>query len=125
MTLKNGQQYTIIANQEGLTYKSNNTDVAVVSKMGVVTAIGEGTAIISVINADGDVAQMNVKVIPVSIEVDCNNDGVFNISDVVLLQKWLLAVPDTHLANWQAANLCEDDKLDVFDLCLMKRKLIQ
>ena len=55
---------------------------------------------------------------------DINGDGRFNVSDVVLLQKWLLAVPETHLANWQAANFCEDDRLDVFDLCLMKRKLI-
>lgn len=56
---------------------------------------------------------------------DVNNDGTFNISDVVLLQKWLLAVPDTHLANWKAVDFCEDNKLDVFDLCLMKRALIE
>lgn len=55
---------------------------------------------------------------------DVNNDGDFNVSDVVLLQKWLLAVPDTHLANWKAADFCEDERLDVFDLCLMKRELI-
>lgn len=55
---------------------------------------------------------------------DCNGDGEFNVSDVVLLQKWLLAVPDTHFENWKAANLCDDDRLNVFDLCLMKRKLI-
>ena len=58
------------------------------------------------------------------IEGDCNDDGIFNISDVVLLQKWLLAVPDTHFANWKAADICEDNRLDVFDLCMMKRKLI-
>ena len=56
---------------------------------------------------------------------DVNNDGSFNVSDVVLLQKWLLAVPDTHLANWKAANFCDDDRLNVFDLCLMKRALIE
>lgn len=56
---------------------------------------------------------------------DVNNDGAFNISDVVLLQKWLLAVPDTHLANWKAADFCEDNALNVFDLCLMKRALIE
>ena len=55
---------------------------------------------------------------------DVNSDGVFNIADVVLLQKWLLAVPDTHLENWKAADLCEDNRLDVFDLCLMRRLLI-
>lgn len=58
------------------------------------------------------------------IEGDCNNDGKFNVSDVVLLQKWLIAVPDTHLSSWKAADICEDNRLDVFDLCMMKRKLI-
>ena len=58
------------------------------------------------------------------IEGDINCDGAFNISDVVLLQEWLLAVPDTHLANWKAADFYEDDRLDVFDLCMMKRELI-
>ena len=55
---------------------------------------------------------------------DSNGDGEFNISDVVILQKWLLAVPDTHFADWRAANFYPDDRLDVFDLCLMKRALI-
>jgi hypothetical protein len=55
---------------------------------------------------------------------DCNLDGIFNVSDVVLLQKWLLVVPGIHLTNWKAADFCKDDKLDVFDLCLMKRALI-
>ena len=124
ITLENGQQYEIKANQDNLTYKSNNTNVAVVSKKGIVTAVGEGNAIISVINTDGDVVQLKVQVTAIAIKGDCNGDGAFNISDVVLLQKWLLAVPDTHLENWKAANLCEDDRLDVFDLCLMKRELI-
>ncbi len=55
---------------------------------------------------------------------DVNADGAFNISDVVLLQKWLLAVPDTHLADWKAADIYDDNKLDAFDLCLMKRALL-
>ncbi len=61
----------------------------------------------------------------VAIQGDVNMDGKFDIADVVLVQKWLLAVPDTKLANWKAADLCEDDKLNVFDLCLMKRVLIE
>ena len=61
----------------------------------------------------------------IGISGDLNADEVFNVSDVVLLQKWLLAVPDTHLANWKAADMCEDDRLDVFDLCMMKRALIE
>lgn len=42
---------------------------------------------------------------------DVNADSEFNIADVVLLQKWLLAVPDTKLADWKAGDLCEDDRI--------------
>ena len=56
---------------------------------------------------------------------DANDDGEFNVADAVLLQKWLLAVPDTDLKNWKAVDFCNDNKLNVFDLCLMKRELIE
>jgi len=56
---------------------------------------------------------------------DVNADGKFNVADVVALQKWLLAVPDTKLANWKAGNFCSDNRLDGFDLCLMKRELLK
>lgn len=55
---------------------------------------------------------------------DCNDDGTFSIADVILLQKWLLAVPNVKFPNWKAADLCEDEVLNVFDLIIMKRKLI-
>ena len=55
---------------------------------------------------------------------DINNDGDFNSADAVLMQKWLLAVPDTQLADWKSADLCNDDALNIYDLCLMKQKLI-
>lgn len=60
-----------------------------------------------------------------NVSGDVNNDGAFSVADIIMLQKWLLAVPDTKLANWKAADLYADSKLDVFDLCLMKRALIQ
>ena len=74
-------------------------------------AVSVGSAMLSAlpVNAEG-----------FSIKGDVNADGVFDVADVVLLQKWLLAVPDTHLENWQAADLCKDNRLDVFDLCLIK-----
>lgn len=61
----------------------------------------------------------------VKVQGDINADGKFNVSDAVLLQNWLLAVPNTNLADWKAADLCEDDRLDVFDLCMMKRMLVE
>ena len=58
------------------------------------------------------------------IKGDVNADGYLTVADVVLLQKWLLAVPDIKLPDWKAADLIDDDRLDVFDLVLMKRELI-
>lgn len=56
---------------------------------------------------------------------DINADGSFNIADIVMLQKWLLGVSDVTLPNWKAADFCEDGKLNVLDLCMMKRKLVE
>ncbi len=67
---------------------------------------------------------LNTEELPKIIKGDVNADGIFNVADVVLLQKWLLAVPETHLADWEAADVCEDEKLDVFDLAMMKRILL-
>ncbi len=55
---------------------------------------------------------------------DCNGDGEFSIADAVALQKWILAVPGAELADWQAADLCENGTIDVLDLCMMKHMLI-
>lgn len=60
-----------------------------------------------------------------SVAGDVNADGEFNISDVVMMQKWLLAVTDAKLTDWKAGDLCEDNVINVFDLCLMRRMLIE
>lgn len=62
---------------------------------------------------------------PLKISGDVNADDKFNIADVVLMQKWLLAVQDVTLADWEAGDLCKDNVINVFDLCLMKRKLVE
>ena len=53
---------------------------------------------------------------------DVNADGAFNISDIVVMQKWLLG--DGDLTDWKAGDLCEDNVINVYDLCLMRRMLI-
>ena len=55
---------------------------------------------------------------------DVNGDGVFNKLDVVILQKWLLSDSSVTLKNWKNADLCEDNRLDAFDLVMMKKQLI-
>lgn len=55
---------------------------------------------------------------------DVNNDGVFNAADVVLLQKWLLTAPNAQLANWEAADMDYNNRINAVDLCLMKKALV-
>ena len=55
---------------------------------------------------------------------DVNADGVFDLTDLVRLQKWIADVPGTKLDDWKAADLYEDDRLDILDLCRMKHGLI-
>lgn len=54
---------------------------------------------------------------------DVNSDGKFTIADVTLFQRWIVG-KDVSLDNWQSADFTGDDVLDVFDLCMMKNKLL-
>ena len=60
-----------------------------------------------------------------SVRGDINADGRLDVADLVLLNKWLLGVPDTQLPDWKAGDLCDDGRLDAFDLVLMRRELIE
>lgn len=82
---------------------------------------------ISASTAESYAVENSITFIAIAADVrgDINADGEFTMADVVILQKWLLAVPGVSLSNWRNGDFCEDDKLDVFDLCLMKRALIQ
>ena len=55
---------------------------------------------------------------------DVNNDGTISIADAVSLQNFLLCRTKT-LGNWKNADLCKDNRIDVFDMVLMRRLLIE
>ena len=57
------------------------------------------------------------------IKGDVNADGVLNVADVVLFQKWLLAVPGVKLDEGEMADLYEDGNWNVLDLAVRKQKL--
>ena len=61
---------------------------------------------------------------PEPVRGDVNGDGVWNLSDVVVLQKWLLAVPDAKLDQWENGDFYADGRIDVLDLCLMRREIL-
>ena len=56
-----------------------------------------------------------------AVSGDVNGDGEFTVADLVTMQKFLLG--SGGLANWKNGDLCQDNVIDVFDLCFM-RKLI-
>ncbi len=53
---------------------------------------------------------------------DVNGDGLFSLSDVVMMQKFILG--SEYLTVPQAGDVCMDLRLDGFDLAVMKRLLI-
>ena len=59
------------------------------------------------------------------IRGDVNADDVFDLTDIIVLQKWIVRVQGTALADWQAGDLCEDGTLNVLDLSTMKRELMR
>ena len=58
-----------------------------------------------------------------SVKGDANNDGLCNTADVIMLQGWLVN-DGTELINWKAVDLCADEKINVFDLVMLKRLLL-
>lgn len=53
---------------------------------------------------------------------DVNDDGTFNVADLVMLQKWLLT--EGKLTNWNAADLNQDEQINGFDLIMLKSSLL-
>lgn len=74
-------------------------------------------------NSNYDVAQIKVTVIS-SASGDANGDGSFNVADLVAVQNFLLGRTKT-LGNWKNADLCNDKRLDAFDIILMRKLLIE
>lgn len=54
---------------------------------------------------------------------DANNDGIVSVADAVMLQKWLLGSGE--LTCWQNVDLCKDKRIDVFDMVLLRRLIIE
>ena len=56
------------------------------------------------------------------VKGDVNGDGEFSVADLAAMQRFLLG--NGSLTNWQNGDLCRDNRIDIFDLCLMRKLLI-
>lgn len=54
---------------------------------------------------------------------DLNGDRNVTVSDYILLQEWLAGYTDVKIREWQAADLCRDNQINMFDLCLLREEL--
>ena len=59
---------------------------------------------------------------PVKIRGDVDANGVFELSDIIMMQKYLLGVGE--LNDYDMGDMMEDGVLDIFDLGLMKREYL-
>ncbi len=84
---------------------------------------------LKIVKGGGDLNELAIYGYPAPEEKivpgDVNADGEFSISDIVVMQKWILAVPDVKLSDWKAGDLCEDNVINIFDLCIMKQMLLK
>ncbi|MBE6861540.1 MAG: hypothetical protein E7497_01380 [Ruminococcus sp.] len=63
--------------------------------------------------------------IKIKVSGNINGDGEFSVADAVTLQKSLLGADDVKIYDWAEADFDLNNRLDAFDLCIMKRKLIE
>ena len=97
---KVGQKITLTAivlpedaEDKSVTWNSSDTDVAIVDANGVVTIIGEGSAVITATTNDGTnlSATCEIKVPHVDILLgDANGDGIIDVSDITMVASYIL-----------------------------------
>ena len=58
------------------------------------------------------------------IRGDVNADGKLSSLDVIMMQKWLLNIPNAKLTDWKAGDLHENGKINAFDLGLLRHLLL-
>ena len=61
--------------------------------------------------------------LPQSVKGDVNGDGAFTLLDAVMMQKYLLSTGT--LTKSENGDLCEDGRINGFDLAWLKRMLIE
>ena len=59
-----------------------------------------------------------------ALKGDINSDGQVNVTDAVILQKFILGDKSARISDAKAADICEDGVIDIFDMIQMKKLLV-
>ena len=59
-----------------------------------------------------------------ALKGDINADGQVNVTDAVILQKFILGDKSAKISDAKAADICEDGVIDIFDMIQMKKLLV-
>jgi uncharacterized protein YjdB len=110
------------ATDKSVSWSSSNTTVASVSRTGVVTAVGTGTAVITATSTDGGLsATCTITVTAGSALGDVSNDGSIDVADALLILQYnvgLRALTQNQLA---VADVNADGFTDAGDAILVLR----
>lgn len=109
------------ATNKNVTWSSSNTDVATVEN-GVITAVGSGTAIITVTTEDGSKTATCTVTVLIG---DLNDNGSIDIGDLAVAAYYFNA--NSSSENWaqaQIADVNNDDTVDILDLAIIARCIL-
>lgn len=127
--LEPGEQVQLVANytyegvpQSGIAWSIDNTDVAEIDSLGVLTALTEGTAKVTATTTDGRnlyaTCALTVVKKAAVLPGDVNNDGIVAVNDVVLAINAVLGQTPEGFAH-EAADMSGDGQIMVNDVVLM------
>lgn len=106
-----------------LVWSSNNTAVATVDENGKVTAVSQGTAVITVASQD-DPAVKETCTVTVYVAGDVNDDGIVDVDDLAIAAYYYRAKAGD--SNWNEARVADingDGKIDILDLAAIAMRI--
>lgn len=127
--LEPGEQVQLVANytyegipQSGIAWNIDNTDVAEIDSLGLLTALTEGTAKVTATTTDGRnlyaTCALTVVKKAAVLPGDVNNDGIVAVNDVVLAINAVLGQTPEGFVH-EAADMSGDGQIMVNDVVLM------
>ena len=91
--------------------------------MGTMTATSTTTIVTTTTTSEVEIPPLMGEV--AYIPGDANGDFEFNVADLITLQRYILHMPDAKIYDWYQVDRCPDGEINIFDLVVMRRELLQ